>query len=384
MWKKILGQSKVIENLKSVFKSNKIAHAYLFHGTDGVGKDAAAVEYAKLLNCLNPINNEEACDKCESCIKISEFRSEYFHFICALPSGKSEQTDSDPIEKLSASDFENYLEQLKLKSLNPYHRVNIPNANNIRINSIRELTSKIYLSAGRKTKKVFLISEADKMKQEASNALLKVLEEPPRNSVIILTTSKINTLPQTVVGRCQKIYFEPLPETLISDKLTDLNNSGAFDEEYTQHDITLASKLSGGSYSRAASLLKMGIENIRKQAITFLVAVLKDNYAETVSIVRSVSSKNDKEKVKYFLFFLSTWFNDLLKIRNSGAAGEIKISNFDVIDRVSAFNKNFPLTDLFNAIIALEEAEKLIYQNVQLQMILLNLSFKLKRFIKPA
>jgi hypothetical protein len=87
--------------------------------------------------------------------------------------------------------------------------------------------------------------------------------------------------------------------------------------------------------------------------------------------------------VKYFLFFLSTWFNDLLKIRNSGETGEIEITNFDVIERVTAFNKNFPLTDLFNVIIVLEEAEKLIYQNVQLQMILLNLSFKLKGFIKP-
>jgi hypothetical protein len=111
------------------------------------------VEFAKLLNCLNRINGEEACDECESCIKISEFRSEYVHFICALPSGKSEQTDSDPIEKLTASDFETYLEQLRLKSQDPYHRV-IPNANNIRINSIRNLRRR-YISIGQKEEKYF-------------------------------------------------------------------------------------------------------------------------------------------------------------------------------------------------------------------------------------
>lgn len=378
MWIDIIGQEKVIEKLKTAFSNNRVAHAYLFYGNEGTGKDAAAIEFAKLLNCLNPVNGSEACDKCENCIKISGFRSEYFKLICAMPAGRSDQSDSDPIEKLPAADFDAYMEQLSLKSKNPYYRINIPNANNIRINSIRDLISKAYLSSGRNRKKVFVISEADKMKQEASNALLKILEEPPRNSVLILTTSKHNALPQTVIGRCQNIPFEPLPEELITKRLMlqpDIKNN------YTSDEISIASKLSMGSYSKAAELLELGITAIRDTALKFLISILKNEYSEIVSIIRSMASKNNKDKLKYLLFFLNVWFRDLLKVKYSGEGKEVQIANFDIRERLDRFINNYPETDIFNVIMILEESEKYITQNVQLQIILLNLSFKLKNLI---
>src|SRR5438046_2076739 len=157
MWSNITGQNNVIAKLKSIYKSGRVAHAYLFHGIDGTGKDAAAIEFAKLLNCKNIQNGDEACDKCENCKNIATLKSGYFQLICALPAGKSEQTDSDPLEKLTVADFDLYLEQLDTKAQNPYYHITLPNANNIRINSIRDLVSKIYLSALSQNKKVFLI-----------------------------------------------------------------------------------------------------------------------------------------------------------------------------------------------------------------------------------
>lgn len=378
MWTNIIGQQRAIEKLKTAFSNGTVAHAYLFHGNEGTGKDAAANEFAKLLNCLNPVNGNEACDKCENCVKISGFRSEYFKLICAMPAGKSEQTDSDPIEKLPAADFEAYMEQLSLKSKNPYYRINIPNANNIRINSIRDLISKAYLSTDRNRKKVFVISEADKMKQEASNALLKILEEPPRSSILILTTSKPNALPPTVAGRCQNIPFEPLPEQLITQKLTSLPE---FKNNYSADEISLASKLSMGSYSKAAELLELGITGIRETAIQFLISIVTNKYSDIVSIIRSMAVKNNKDKLKYLLFFLNVWFRDLLKVKYSADGKKIQLANFDIKDRLERFNGNYPETDIFNVIMILEESEKYITQNVYLPLILLNLSFKLKNFI---
>lgn len=376
MWNNIIGQDKVIEKLKSIYTSGKIAHAYLFHGISGTGKDAAAVEFAKLLNCKNIQNGNEACDKCENCKKIASFRSEYFQLVCALPSGKSETTESDPLEKLTGTDFELYLEQLDLKADNPYYHITLPNANNIRINSIRDLVSKIYLSVSAQNKKIFLISEADKMRQEAANALLKVLEEPPKNSVIILTTSKVNSLPQTIIGRCQKIFFEPLNDSDIKSKLDETMGL------YTAKEIDIAAGLSGGSYTRAVELLEMGVDDIRDTAIAFLVALLKDDYAETVLISRNVTAKNDKNKTRYFLFFLNVWFRDLLKIRYSSGSENNLVSNTDLTERLIKFNNNYPRTDIYDIIMELEEAEKLIGQNVQLQLILITLSFKLKKLLK--
>lgn len=378
MWNNIIGQHRAIEKLKTAFSNGTVAHAYLFHGNEGTGKDAAAIEFAKLLNCLSPVNGNEACDKCENCVKISGFRSEYFKLICAMPAGRSDQSDSDPIEKLAGSDFEAYMEQLALKSKNPYYRINIPNANNIRINSIRDLISKAYLSTDRNRKKVFVISEAEKMKQEASNALLKILEEPPRSSVLILTTSKPNALPPTVIGRCQKIPFEPLPEELIEKKLS---NQTDIKSNYEADEISLASKLSFGSYSRAADLLGLGITGIRETALQFLISILKDQYLDIVSIIRSISSKNNKDKMKYLLFFLNVWFRDLLKVKYTGDGKQVELANFDIKDRLERFNGNYPDTDIFNVIMILEESEKYITQNVYPQIILLSLSFKLKNLI---
>ncbi len=372
MWKNITGQKQVIEKLISIFTSGKVAHAYLFEGTEGTGKDAAAIEFAKLLNCTNRIDGTEACDECSSCRKIASFRSEYFRFVCALPAGKSDDSDSDPIEKLGAGDFDAYLEQLSLKSADPYHRVTMPNANNIRISSIRDLISKIYLSSPKGVSKVFLISEAEKMKQEASNALLKILEEPPKNSVIILTTSKFNSLPQTIIGRCQRIHFDALSTEQIREKLSGKAENSA-------KQIELASRLSFGSYSRAKKLLETGIEDIRNTALDYLVALLMGNYAEVVSISRNISSRNDKEKTRQFLYFINIWIRDLLRVKNSGTFAD-EIVNSDLKDRLVKLNRNFPDSDIFKIVLELEEAEKLITQNVQLTLILVNLSFRLKKY----
>jgi DNA polymerase-3 subunit delta' len=375
MWNNIIGQQDVIEKLKSIFLSNKTAHAYLFDGGDGVGKDAVTIEFAKLLNCTDLINGNEACDKCESCKKISSFRSEYFKLICALPASKTDDSESDPVEKLAASDFDEYMEQFALKSDDPYHHINLSNANNIRINSIRDLVSKIYLSAPKGNIKVFLISEADKMKQEASNALLKILEEPPKNSLIILTTSKVNSLPQTIIGRCQRIHFEPLNEQDILNKI--IGHSA-----YPEKQVKLAARLSFGSYRRTIDLLDLGIEELRTSALEFLVSILKNDYAQVIAICRNVSAKNDKDKTRQFLFFLNIWIRDLLRVKAAGKAEPDMLTNYDLSERLEKLNSNFPDSDLFGIIMELEEAEKLIGQNIQLTLILVNLSMHLKKHFK--
>lgn len=372
MWSNITGQAEAIEKLRSIFNNSKVGHAYLFEGTDGVGKDAAAIEFAKMLNCTDTTTADEACDRCDNCKKISSFRSEYVKLICALPAGKTDDSDSDPVEKLQGADFDLYMEQMQLKAENPYHKISLPNANNIRINSIRDLVSKIYLSGLAGIKKVFIISEADKMKQEASNALLKILEEPPKNSIIILTTSRMNSLPQTIIGRCQKIHFTPLTVQQIADKLDET-------ADYPKKQIELAARISFGSYSRAAKLLETGITELRDGALKYLISILVSDTAEIVSISRNITAKNDKERTKQFLFFLNIWLRDLLRVRNLGSE-DANVVNFDLLERLTKLDKNYPNADIYRIILELEEAEKLIGQNVQLALILVNLSFKLKKY----
>jgi DNA polymerase-3 subunit delta' len=377
MWSNILAQEKVKNNLRSLYESGKISHAYLFHGQEGTGKDAAAIEFAKLVNCLSPINSE-ACDKCDNCKSITSLKSRLLSFICALPSGKSGDSDNNPLENLAPADYEDYIQQLGQKSADPYYKLRLSNANNIKISSIRELVNKIYISQNTGDKKVFLISEADKMKQEAANALLKVLEEPPKNSMIILTTSRITSLPQTVIGRCHKIFFEPLSAADIREKLLK-----EYKSEYSSALIDISSKFSDGSYSRALELLELGIDEIRDRAIDYMIAILRKDYLNLTTIIKEISSRSDKSKLRYFFFFLNLWFRDLLKIKYFGEnINKEDLANYDKYDRLQKFNKNFPEIDFYNIIMALEESERMIEQNISPQLIVTNLSFKIGNLVK--
>lgn len=373
MWNKIIGQTEVIEKLKAIYFSNKIAHAYLFTGSDGVGKEAVAIEFAMLLNCPNATDTAEACGKCSSCKKISGFKSEYFQFICPMPAGKGEDKDEDPIESLSTADFELYLEELQAKAANSYHRISLPNANYIRINSIRTITRKISLSAAEGAVKFFLLAEADKMRAESANALLKVLEEPPDDSILILTSSKYASLPQTITGRCQRIHFKELDSESIRKKLT---NDELIAGKFSSDEIELACSLSNNSYTKTTELLSIGVKEFRNDVVKYLLALLSEKHSEIVAISRKVAGRNKKELVRAFLFLLAVWIKDLMQSKHQQSTENI--SNTDLIQRLQSFNKNFPSTEFYKALVEIENADFQINQNLNLPSILINLSPKLR------
>ena len=147
---------------------------------------------------------------------------------------------------------------------------------------------------------------------------------------------------------------------------------------YTIKEIELASKLSFGSYSRSLELLEIGINEVRENVLAFLIATLKNDYAEMVLLSRNMGSKTDKDKLRHFLFFMNAWFRDLMKIKYSNYA---HLANYDMKDRLEKFNKNYPGADIFNIITELEESDRLLSQNIQPQLVLANLSIKLRTLL---
>jgi DNA polymerase-3 subunit delta' len=203
--------------------------------------------------------------------------------------------------------------------------------------------------------------------------LLKILEEPPRKSVLILTTSKPNSVAPTITGRCQKIYFDRLTDNDIKQKLIKSTN-------YNENEITIASRISLGSYTRAERILNEGINDSRETVINFLIACLRDDYTGLSSICKVIAGKNNREKAKQFLYLMNIWFRDLLHLKSGN---NYAVINHDLIARLEKLNQNYPAADVFKIIIELEETEKLISGNVQLNLILLNLGLKIKKYITP-
>ena len=225
----LVGQDHISQTLKHSVNSSRFAHAYLFCGPIGTGKTSTARILAKAINCPAP-NDGDPCDDCQMCNDISIGRA------------------IDLIE--------------------------IDAASNRRIADIRDLTEKIHYTPGEAKYKVYIIDEVHMLTQEAFNALLKTLEEPPKHAVLILATTDVQKLPLTIISRCQRFDFRRIANEQIANKLSQLSDSENIKIDYEA--LKVIANYSTGSLRDA--------ENILEQAI--------------VSFVDNISVENIKEMLK--------------------------------------------------------------------------------------
>ncbi|MCB0725020.1 MAG: AAA family ATPase [Ignavibacteriae bacterium] len=358
MFENIVGQERVKRILTSIHKSERLAHAYIFYGKEGTGKDAAAIEFARLVNNESPDTNM--------------FRTESINFITALPSGNDSDENEDPLLSLDPKDFDLYREEIGKKSADPYYKISIPRANNIRINSIRYVKKNIYLTGREGKKKIYIFSEADKMSPQSANALLKILEEPPRNSLLILTTSRLNSLPPTIIGRCQCIKFDDIPPNEIVKYIVETYN------DVSEEEALLYANLSEGSISVCNSILENNTLELREKVLSVLLSLLAGKTLELSDEISSVTAIKDKELFKNFLAIMLLWFRDLSLERNSN---EKFIVNMDKLDRIKKFNSKFAF-DYYEVVLSIENAIREIDMNINKELIMYNLCYTLKSRIK--
>jgi len=369
VWPRVIGQDRVKKLLLTSMHGNRLAHAYLFVGNEGVGKDAVALELAAVLHCER--NADEACHECPSCIKVDSMQHPDVRFIVALPVGKSEKADDPPLEKLAASEVQLVQEELKTKARNPYHRVTIPRATIIKINSIREIRRESALSTYSRRRRVIIISRADEMGEAAANTLLKTLEEPSGDTMLILTTAHRNALLPTILSRCQVVTFDPLTEGEIRAALIGRNAVPA-------PQATLVARLAHGSYAQAIELLQEDMAARRQQVLTFVRSVLGNNVTAITDAVEELCSGKDRDPVIGFLNMMLMWIRDALVLLRGG-----EVINQDQQDDIRRFVSKFPAGDLIGALDDVEQAISLVERNVYINLVLLQLAVRLRRRILP-
>lgn len=176
----VIGQEHIVDYFKSVIFTRRISFAYLFIGKHGVGKTTISRIIAKVLNCPQYYNRDSysACDECVNCINITLGKSFDVHEINA--------------------------------------------ALNTGIDSIRDLIEKIQFSSVSSSYKICIIDEVHMLSINAFNALLKVLEAPPKNVVFILATTEIKRVPNTVVSRCHKLFFLPVSKINLALSISNI------------------------------------------------------------------------------------------------------------------------------------------------------------------
>jgi len=366
----VIAQNRVKTVLSRAFKEQAIAHAYCFYGQEGIGKDALALGFAKLLNCSNPQQSTsdiiDACNECKNCKDASRLEHPNIMFITALPSGKANaKHDDSPLLQLSDDILAIYTAEMRSKSEDPYHVIQLPNAQTIRLASIKEIKKHVRMSAMQEGRRVFIISQAEKMNMESANAFLKTLEEPHDNITFILTTSKKDALPQTIISRCQQVYCDIIPT---QDLIHALQTRHHMDLSEAQ----LIEAFAQGSYGRALSYLNEDMQSMRSDIVDLLRSALKRKQyrLDFLKQLDVITSDKDRTMLEMLLRMLALWIRDChyaVQVPNDLSG----IINKDQLESIQKFAQGFPSADYHAILHMIEQSIEHIRRNVNPTLVML-------------
>ncbi|MEA3326276.1 MAG: DNA polymerase III subunit gamma/tau, partial [Chloroflexota bacterium] len=186
-WDEVAAQDHVVQTLRNAVMHDRVAHAYLFAGPRGTGKTSTARLLAKAVNCLDEDLGNRPCNECDHC------------------------------QAFNADRFMDLIE--------------IDAASNTSVDDVRDLREKINFSPSQGKFKIYIIDEVHMLSTAAFNALLKTLEEPPPHAIFILATTEIHKIPATVLSRCQRHEFRPIPIDVIVQHLKVKSKDEGIDVE---------------------------------------------------------------------------------------------------------------------------------------------------------
>lgn len=354
-FKDLLIQQSVKARFSKNIETGRMAHAFLFYGSEGGGKEAIALELAKALNCQN--ESTRPCNECPSCTKIKQLKHPDIKFI--IPESKS--WNPQDLQK-----------KMQLKSENMFSRIEYTGATSISIDKIRDLKNEAKYSPYEATKKVFILTEVEKMTRESANSFLKLLEEPPDNLLIILINSSLSTILDTIKSRCQIVYFPPLS---IDDALSVVKNyRDISDEEYK------IARISQGNLKNIFDLLDQDIDDKRKIVYDFLKASASGSAIKIHEVVDIVAQRRDKNFLLEILNLLILWFKDTIHVLSSNE--DAQIINVDYQDEIRRFAKSYKNSDFETIINEIENAISYIRSNVYSPLNLTVLSIQIKNHLK--
>jgi DNA polymerase-3 subunit delta' len=297
-WEGITGQQKLKDFFSTLLSNKVFPQSLILGGIEGSGKDYLATRTAGLYNhlALNKTPTEFRDVK-------HPFSAPYVKYIFALPRGVNEESFDDPYEKLPQAAIKNIKSEIEQKNSNPYYRMNIEGANEIKINSIRDIQKYLGHTTSLCAHRTIIISQAHLMNEYAQNSLLKILEEPPDNCTLMLCTHQPSALKDTIRSRCWELNTTPFSVEEIAAILHEkfqLNES----------EIAHIAPLSEGSITTALHLSEQDIVDLKSKTIVFLRFALGNKYDSAYSHLTAVVGKRDSLILLLFLRLVILWLAD--------------------------------------------------------------------------
>ncbi len=337
----IIGNRAAIALLNGAINQQRVSHAYLFIGPNRVGKRTMAVDFARALNCnanevLTPgwseLQSAVPCGLCSSCDRIARLSHPDVQVVTS-----STQSSKDPDGSAAR------------------RRVMIG------IDLITDLQADAMLKPYEGRVKVFIIDEAHRMSSEASNALLKTLEEPPNSVHIVLTAPSPELLPETIASRCHIVRLRSVPSKLIEDALVDRFDLGP-DEART------LAKLSMGAPGWAISALNdPSLLDTRRQAVARIVDVLRADLADRFDYASEMTREFRRDR-NSALEEVARWLEVLRDIALLRHGLREHVVFEDRIDEMQMLAQAMSASDLAQATSAVEKTRNGLMSNAYPQL----------------
>ncbi len=302
----IIGQERPIRCLQKMLKKDRLAHALLFTGIDGCGRQTTAKALAMALNCLSP-KAVSACEQCRSCHKATS--GNHPDIVTVNPDGAF-----------------------------------------IKIDQARAVGKELRHAPLEGKRRVIIINDAHAMNAEAANAMLKVLEEPPEHTVIILTASQATDLLPTIVSRCQEIAFNPIPYEKTADMLVAR-------QRLDIQTATTVAMLARGSLGKALSADADKWMLWRSQVLERMESVFAESLWPLFAFAQGLA--RDKDRLGDALELIATWFSDLLMCK----VYPERMVNRDFLENIENASRQLSVDQVLEKIESVFSAQSAILKN---------------------
>lgn len=331
MFTDLAGNLHVKHLLKRLIASDRVPNSLLFAGDDGIGKRQFAFELARALMCP-AVKDDEGCGVCPTCRRVGRFD---------IPASTDKNRD----------DFKKVFfgEHIDVGQVVAYKRL-------ILVDAIRDLERHANYRPFEAPARVFVIDEADRMNAEASNALLKTLEEPPPTTHIFLISSKPESLLPTIRSRTQVLRFAPVSVDEIERYLIDR-------QAMPHHDAHIAARLARGSIGRAVSInLAEYVEN-RESMVAVLHAVIEmGELSALLSLSEQINDAKNKDAFEENIGILESLIHDVWSLTASG--DPTRIANADLADQLGRLAAAARPSDLAEWLAAIQTMRENLVVNI--------------------
>lgn len=366
MFRQIKGQDHAVQILKTAIEHDRVAQAYLFHGPEGAGKFMTALYFGMALNCLSK-SEYRPCGLCVSCRKLLSYDHADFIYLFPTPNLKM-NSEGEITENL-----EEYQSYINNKKASPWQQFRFNKGTEIRKESVMMLIRRLDLSIFEANYRICLIEDADAMNIQTANAFLKTLEEPPRNTVMILTTSRLSNLLPTIVSRCQPVYFKPLTRGVTESLLRE-----RFD--FDQATARGAARIAGGNFETAVRIAEGSALGLRDLAFRMMSLAKEDKELEYLSLLDSIKDATNPESIKQLIAYLGFIANDLAVLR-SNAEEITNIDKLEELNRLARIDDDLS-EDALSFLKILEDFRRKIDGNVNLRLILINCYYAIRDLMR--